>query len=54
MAINFVHFNLLCKIAVTNGTKLSRDGPWEEEIQMCSNEVDASWGEAIRGPKRWK
>jgi hypothetical protein len=34
---------ILC-IAELNLTKFGRVGPWEEEFQNCSNEVDIQWG----------
>jgi len=49
-----LHNLIFCKVAKLNKTNLGRDGLLKEVIQMCSNEIDASWGEAIRGPKRWK
>ena len=29
-----------------------KDGPWEEEIQIWTKEIDPSWGGTIRGLKR--
>jgi hypothetical protein len=44
----------LCKTAQPNWTNLGRDGPLDEEIQICTNEVDLSLGGAIWEPKSKK
>jgi hypothetical protein len=36
--------SLIFCIAEPNLTKFGRVGPWEEEFQNCSNEVDIQWG----------
>ena len=43
--LNFSHFNHLLQ---NFWTKLDSDGPWKEEIQICSNEVVPTWGRTIR------
>ena len=44
------HSLIFCKTAETIRTKFDRCGPWEEEIQICTNEVVPPWEGAIRGP----
>jgi len=49
----FIHiFIFSCKTAEPNETKLGRYDPWEEKIQICSNEVGPPWGGAIREYKK--
>jgi hypothetical protein len=38
--VNFIFF----ETTGPNVTKLGRDGPWVEEIKICTKEVDPLWG----------
>jgi hypothetical protein len=45
-------YSLLFYALLSYVCKLDRDDPWEEDIQISSNEVDPPWEGTIRGPKR--
>jgi len=42
LSVSFSHFNILLQNCFT---KFCRGWYWEEEIQICANEVDSSLGE---------
>jgi hypothetical protein len=54
VADNFHILIFFCKSAQPNETKFIRDGPWEEDIKICSYEVDLLEEWLVEGPKERK